>query len=55
VLAEPPLWAKPFGFSKYNLVEPLGLSDAVFGAGYITSLLICDVPPWLIVNERAKL
>lgn len=54
MLAKPPLWEKPFGFAKYNPVEPLGLSDAVFDAGYITSLLIRDVPPWLSLNERAK-
>lgn len=54
MLAKPPLWEKPFGFAKYNPVEPLGLSDAVFDAGYITSLLIRDVPPGLSLNERAK-
>lgn len=54
MLAKPPLREKPFGFAKYNPVEPLGLSDAVFDAGYITSLLIRDVPPWLSLNERAK-
>lgn len=54
VLAKPPLWEKPFGFAKYNPVEPLGLFDAVFDAGYITSLLLCDVPPGLISNEHAK-
>nr|XP_031361835.1 IQ motif and SEC7 domain-containing protein 1 isoform X6 [Lonchura striata domestica] len=54
MLATPPLWEKPFGFAKYNPVEPLGLSDAVFDAGYITSLLIGDVPPWLSLNEHAK-
>lgn len=54
MLAKPPLWEKPFGFAKYNPVKPLGLSDAVFDAGYITSLLICDVPLWLILNEHVK-
>lgn len=54
MLAKPPLREKPFGFAKYNPVEPLGLSDAVFDAGYITSLLIRDVPPWLSLNECAK-
>lgn len=54
MLAKPPLWEKPFGFAKYNPVEPLGLSDAVFDAGYITNWLIRDVPPWLNLNEHAK-